>query len=69
MTNVQSVLRKAKRLVQDSGLTYQKIGERMGYPPESARQAAWKFLNGTNPSVAKFIQFAEAMGVEPGELL
>ena len=67
--DVQTILEKAKRLAQESGLTYQEIGVRMGYPPKSARQAVWNFLNGKNPSVAKLTRFCEAMGVEPGELL
>lgn len=63
------ILENAKRLARDSGLTYQEIGERMGYPKESARQSAWQFLHGANPSAAKIRRFAKAMGVETSELL
>ena len=63
------VLERARKLVANSGLTYQQIGERMGYPRESARQSVGQFLRGTNPTVSMLIRFAEAMGVEARELL
>ena len=66
--NVQSVLDTARGLAQDSGLTYQEIGIRMGYPPESARQSVSQFLNGKNPTLAMILRFAEALGIEPKEL-
>ena len=62
-------MKKAKQLAKDSGLSYQAIGERMGYPPESARQSVSNFLNGRNPTLAKLLRFAEAMGVEARDLL
>ena len=67
--NARTVLQKAKQLAQESGLTHQQIGEKMGYPPESARQSTWQFLNGTNPSVAMIVRFAKAIGVNVKELL
>jgi transcriptional regulator with XRE-family HTH domain len=67
--NEQDVLKKARRLVKKTGLTYQQVGERMGYPPESARQSAWRFLNVTNPSVAMLLKFAKAMNIDVKELL
>ena len=67
--NIKTVLKKAKRLVKKSGLTYQEVGERMGYPKKSARQSVSQFLNGGNPSVAMIMRFAEAIGVKPRELL
>lgn len=67
--NAQIVLKKARKLAQKSGLTYQKIGERMSYPKKSARQSVSQFLNSTNPTVAKLIRFAKALGVDVRELL
>jgi len=67
--NVQTFLKKANRLMQESGLTYQQVGERMSYRPESARQSAWQFLHSKNPSVARLIRFADAMGIDTKELL
>jgi transcriptional regulator with XRE-family HTH domain len=62
--DAHTVLKKAKRLARTSGLTYQEIGVRMGYPPESARQSVGQFLNSRNPSVAMLIRFAEALGAD-----
>ena len=67
--NTQTILIKAKQLAKESNLTYQQIGEKMGYPPESARKSVSQFLNGKNPSVAMLLRFAAAIGVEPKELL
>ena len=67
--DVGTVLENAKNFVRDSGLTYQEVGEAMGYPESSARQSVSKFLNSPNPSVKMLIRFAEALGVEPKELL
>ena len=52
-----------------SGLTYRQIGVKMGYPPASARQAVWNFLNRKNISVATLKRFADALEIEPGSLL
>jgi len=65
----ETVLKNAKKRLSALGLTYQQVGERMGYPPESARQSVSQFLNGTNPTVAMLLRFAEAAGGDPGELL
>lgn len=67
--NAQTVLEKAKRLAKKSGLTYQQIGERMGYPPKSARQSVSQFLNSTSPTVEMLLRFAKAMGVKAKDLL
>lgn len=67
--NTQEIIIRARRLAKESGLSYKKIGLKMGYPPESARQSVSQFLNGTNPSVAMLLRFADAIGVDPKELL
>lgn len=66
---VPPVLQNARLAAQQSGLSYRQIGVRMGYPPASARQVVWNFLNRPNTSVAKLKRFAEAVGVEAGSLL
>jgi len=66
---MQTVLRKAYLLIQESGLNHQQIGERMEYPSNSARQSVGQFLNSTNPSIEMLRRFAEALGVEAGSLL
>jgi len=65
----QIILEKARLVATESGLTYQQIGERMSYPPKSARQSAYQFLHGTNPSAAMLLRFAEAIGIDVKDLL
>jgi transcriptional regulator with XRE-family HTH domain len=67
--NAKTVLKKARKALKKSGLTYQQVGERMGYPPESARQSVGQFLSGTNPSVKMLLRFAKAVGVDARDLL
>jgi transcriptional regulator with XRE-family HTH domain len=67
--NEPTTLEKARSLIRESGLTYEQVGRRMGYPPESARQAVWKFLGSTNPSVSMVKRLAKALGVDVKELL
>lgn len=67
--NAQTVLEKAKRLAKKKGMTYQEVGERMGYPPKSARQSVSQFLNSTSPTVEMLIRYAKAMGVNARDLL
>ena len=62
---MQTVLQKAYLLIEKSGLTQQEIGERMGCSSESVRQ----FLDNTYPSVEMMERFAEAVGVDPNELV
>ena len=62
--NAQSILQKARLAVVESGLTYEKLGQKMGWPKESARQSSFQFLHSTNPSVAMLIRFAKAMEID-----
>jgi len=67
--NTQTILVKAKQLAKESGLSYRQIGEKMGYPPESARQSVGQFLSCKNPGLKMLLRFADAIEVEPEELL
>ena len=67
--NAQTVLRKARRLAKEKGLTHQVIGERMSYPKRSARKSVSQFLNSTNPTLGMLIRYAKAIGVKPRDLM
>ena len=67
--NAQDVLQKAKILAKKRGLTHQRIGMRMGYPRESARQSVGQLMNSTNPSLEIVLRLAKAMGVKLRDLL
>lgn len=46
------------------GWSMQKLGEQMGYPPESARKSVSQFLKGHDPQIATLRRFARAVGVK-----
>jgi hypothetical protein len=49
---------------EKSGMTFDVLGQKMGYPPKFARKSAWQFINTTNdPRVSMLRKFAEAMGM------
>jgi len=52
-----------RQRVESSGLTYQQIGERMGYSPKSARQGVSQFLRSGDPQISTLRRFASAMGI------
>ena len=63
------VMDAVRRLVEKSGLTYQELGEGMGYSPASARQAVSQFLKSGDPQISMLRRFAKATGVPLKSLL
>jgi transcriptional regulator with XRE-family HTH domain len=51
------------------GMTYQELGEKMGYAPTTARQAVSQFLKSGDPQISMLRRFAEAIGVTLNSLL
>jgi hypothetical protein len=52
----------------DSGLSLVELGRRMGYAEETARQAAWQFMQTGDPRVSMLRKFADAMGLSVDDL-
>jgi transcriptional regulator with XRE-family HTH domain len=52
-----------------SGMTQQELGERMGYAPESARQAVSQFLKSGDPQIGMLRRVAKALGISVKSLL
>ncbi len=66
---VDPVIRKARKIFEGSGKTLEELGSGMGYPPGTARRAAWQFLNKiNNPTLDALRRFAKAMGVSVKDL-
>lgn len=63
------VVRAVKERFEKSGMTLQELGEKMGYAPSVARQAAWQFLHSGDPQVSMLRRFADAMKMSPATLL
>jgi transcriptional regulator with XRE-family HTH domain len=54
---------------QGEGWTQQRLGEAMGYPAESARKSVSQFLKSSDPHVSMLRRFADAVGVQIGNLI
>lgn len=67
--DTKNIMVKVRARVAESGLTQQVLGEKMGYPSESARQSVSQFLKSQNPTISVLVRFAEAMGVSVESLL
>ncbi len=48
---------------QEPKLSLQELGERMGFPAESARKSAWQFLQCKVPRLDTLRRFAAASGL------
>ncbi len=61
---------RVKKLFEGSGLSLEQLGQRMGYDEGAARKSAWQFLNKTSdPRLSMLLRAAEALGVDPKELM
>jgi hypothetical protein len=52
-----------------SGMTRQELGEKMGYAPETARQAVFQFFKSGDPQISMLRRFSKAMGISVRSLL
>ncbi len=64
------VMAEVRKRFQDSGLSLQELGIKMGYPVASARKSAWQFIGKTDdPRLSMLTRFAKAMGISAKSLL
>jgi transcriptional regulator with XRE-family HTH domain len=64
------VMKKAAKLFAKSGKSLEQLGLNMGYEGDTARKAAWQFLNKTSdPRLSMLRRFAKAIGVPVKDLL
>jgi transcriptional regulator with XRE-family HTH domain len=58
-----------RELFDQSGLTLDELGQRMGYTSPSARHSAWQFLTRTtDPRLSMLCRFAQAIGIPIADL-
>lgn len=63
------VMLRVRELFAESGLTLDDLGQKMGYVGDTARKAAWQFLNKTaDPRLSMLRKFAQAIGASIAEL-
>lgn len=61
---------RVRQVFEKSGLSLEELGQRMGYTGDTARKAAWQFLNKTtDPRLSMLSRFADAMGLSLAELV
>ena len=61
---------RVRDLFENSDLTLDELGLRMGYPAATARQSAWQFVAKTgDPRIGMLRKFAKAMAVPLEELV
>ena len=53
---------------REEGWTMQELGERMGYPVESARKSVSQFLKSHDPRVGMLRRFAKALNIDVVDL-
>ena len=64
------VMDRVRTLYEQSELSLDELGKRMGYQGETARKGAWQFLNKTvDPRLSMLDRFAEAVNVTLAELV
>jgi transcriptional regulator with XRE-family HTH domain len=65
----EPVMRRIRDVFAKSGLSLDELGQRMGSEGETARKAAWQFLNKVDdPRASTLRKFAAAVGVPLSEL-
>jgi transcriptional regulator with XRE-family HTH domain len=63
------LMRRLQALFEQSGLTLDELGQKMGYEGDVARQSAWQFLhNTTGARVTTLARFARAVDVPIADL-
>ena len=66
----ETILKRAKKLLEKSGMTQDELGVKMGYETGTARRAVWQLFNKTpDPRLSTLNRLAEALGVELKDLL
>ena len=68
--NTDPLMVHVRTLFEQSHLTLDELGQKMGYTGSTTRASAWQFLNKTNdPRLSMLRKFAQAVGVPLAELL
>ena len=63
-------MKRATAIFAASGMSLDQLGTDMGYEGDTARKAAWQFLNKTSdPRLSMLRRFAKAMGMSVADLL
>jgi len=62
--DAMEVMKRAKAAFEQSPITLDELGKRMGAKEETARMTAWQFLNKTSdPRLSMLLRFCSAVNV------
>ncbi|MCH8042132.1 MAG: helix-turn-helix transcriptional regulator [Planctomycetes bacterium] len=65
-----NVMARVAEIFEDSGMSLDELGRKMGYPANSARKSAWQFIHRTrDPRLSMLYRFAQAIKVDIKNLL
>jgi transcriptional regulator with XRE-family HTH domain len=70
--SIATIRERMRQAAQQSGLTQEEIGVRMGYAKDSARKAVSRLLNPGaeyDPRLSTLLSFAQALGVPLKDIL
>lgn len=63
------VMERVREAFATSGLSLDELGKKMGSAGETARKAAWQFLNKVDdPRISTLRKFADAVGISLADL-
>lgn len=66
----ETVILKARKLFEESGMTLEELGLKMGCSPGTARRSVWQLFNKSpDPRLSTVEKLAAALGVEVKELI
>jgi transcriptional regulator with XRE-family HTH domain len=69
-SRIDNTMERARRIFEQSGLSFEELGQRMGYSGTTARKSAWQFLRKTtDPRLSMMVRFAEALNVSLVDLV
>ena len=65
-----NVMGRVNARYDESGLSLDELGQKMGYKGDTARKSAWQFLNCTkDPRLSMLQRFADALKISLVELV
>lgn len=71
LKEVEAIRATMRKAIDDSGMSQEQIGIKMGFSKDSARQAVSRLLNASeyNPRLSTLVAFAKAVGRPLRELV
>jgi transcriptional regulator with XRE-family HTH domain len=69
MAKKQPLMERVRKAFDQSGMSMQELGNKMGYAETTARQAVSQFLKSDDPRVSMVQKFAKAVGKKASDFI